>query len=351
MYENISPELIKGRVKERLEGVIDTREGSFADDVIGPTALELFKMYEALGAVIPIAFVDETSGEYLELRCKDYGITRKPGTKAYCTVMFTGEDGTLVPKGKVFLTEESLEFILEDDVVITEGTGSGRLIADEVGEAYNIGEGEITRQLTSTTGLDSFQNGRAEGGSDPETDEALCKRLYDFLQKPATSGNAFHYQQWASEVSGIGKAKVFPLANGPGTVKVVLAGQDGKPAGASSVAACKEHIEQNRPIGADVQVVAATGKQIDIACDLKLSGSMLLTEIKEVFQREIEEYFRSSIFERSEVLINRLAYMLLDIEGVEDFTSLTLNGKAENIPLGADEIAVLGALEVSEHAG
>ena len=78
---------------------------------------------------------------------------------------------------------------------------------------------------------------------------------------------------------------------------------------------------------------------------------MLLTEIKEIFQREIEEYFRSSIFERSEVLINRLAYMLLDIEGVEDFTRITLNGAEANVPLGEDEIAVLGTLEVSEHAG
>ena len=45
---------------------------------------------------------------------------------------------------------------------------------------------------------------------------------------PATSGNVYHYQQWALEVSGTGAAKVFPLADGPGTVTVLVVDSDKK---------------------------------------------------------------------------------------------------------------------------
>ena len=351
MYENISPELIGSRVKERLEGVIDTREGSFADDVIGPTALELFKLYQALEAVVPIAFVDETSGEYLERRCRDYGITRKEGTRARCAVRFTGDVGVCIPAGKVFLTADGLEFTLEEDVVLATGEATGVLVADEVGERYNVAENAVVRQLTSTGGLASFESGRGEGGSDPESDAALCGRLYDYLRKPATSGNLFHYQQWANEVDGVGKAKVFPLANGPGTVKVVLAGTDGKGAGESCVAACRAHIEKLRPIGAAVEVAAAAEKKIDVSCMVKLSGSALLSEVEGRFRERVEAYFKDAVFEKSEVLQSRLSYMLLDIPGVEDFTALTLNGASANVPVGAYEVPVLGALEVKEYAG
>ena len=51
-------------------------------------------------------------------------------------------------------------------------------------------------------------------------------RFYEKVRLPATSGNAYHYQQWALEVSGVGAAKVFPLDNGPGTVGILVVDND-----------------------------------------------------------------------------------------------------------------------------
>ncbi|PKB52312.1 hypothetical protein CRH03_25265 [Clostridium sp. HMb25] len=51
------------------------------------------------------------------------------------------------------------------------------------------------------------------------------------------------------ECNGVGAAKVFPLADGPGTVKVVIADEDRSGASAALINKVKEHIEGLRPIG------------------------------------------------------------------------------------------------------
>ena len=38
------------------------------------------------------------------------------------------------------------------------------------------------------------------------------------LRTPATSGNVYHYVQWALEVAGVGHVKVFPRVQGVNTV-------------------------------------------------------------------------------------------------------------------------------------
>ncbi len=147
-------------------------------------------------------------------------------------------------------------------------------------------------------GLSSWTNGPAPAGTDPESDEALYGRIHAHLSRPATSGNAYHYEQWALEVAGVGAARVFPLWNGAGTVKVVLvdggmepasrvfplwngAGTvkvvlvDGgmEPASAEIVAAVQAHIEANRPIGATVTVAAAAPLSINVTAAVTLDGS------------------------------------------------------------------------------
>ena len=121
MYENITVEEIKREMLDRIPSGIETREGSYTNILLSPAAYELWKFYQSLDALIPIAFVDETSGEYIDKRCAEYGITRKPGTKATTEVTFTGIDGISVPKGTVVSTATGLEFITVENTAISSG--------------------------------------------------------------------------------------------------------------------------------------------------------------------------------------------------------------------------------------
>lgn len=345
MYEDLTVEEIKADILGRLPTDIDTREGSFVNDMVSAVAYEIWKLYQSLDAVIPIAFVDETSGEYIDKRCAEYGITRKAGTKATVTLTIAGTDGTVIEAGKIFMTSDGLQFETDEDVTITNGTAIVTATAAEIGENYNVDAGTITKQLISQSGITSVNNDEpAAGGTDPETDEALVKRLYDFLQNPATSGNVAHYRKWALEVDGVGGAKVFPLWNGAGTVKVLIVGDDKEPVDSAIVAKCAAHIEENRPIGATVTVESAEGLKINVSATVVLDSSTTIEEVKKKFEAALDEYLKSIAFEKYTLVYNRIAYMLLDINGVVDYTLLTVNNGTENITIADNQVPVLGTI-------
>lgn len=345
MYENVTPESIKASILSNISG-LDIREGSYINNLISPMAYKIWEYYQALNAVIPIAFVDETSGEYIDKRCADYGITRKPGTKAKVTMTLTGTDGVIIPKGKVFLTESGLEFITMAEVTLS-GETTVEAEAAEVGERYNVEADTITRQFSSTYGLSTFTNSAGEGGTDPENDEALVKRLYDFLRFPATSGNANHYRQWAKEVNGVGEAKVFPLWNGPGTVKVVIVDQNFNPADEDVVEACTSYIETNRPIGAEVTVKSATERSINIAATVKLSGGTSKEGVEKDFSSSVQQYIENVAFVEKELIYNKVGALLMAIDGVLDYTELTINSKKESVILGDEEVPIVRTVVVN----
>lgn len=347
MFESITPESIKAAILAEAGDSLETREGSFLDSMAGPAAVEIWKVYQAMNAVISIAFPDESAGGYLDLEGAKYGITRKPGTRARCTMTLTGTAGSTIPAGTVFLTLEGLEFALLEDVLLTGGSDTGTAEATEIGSAYNVEGGAITRMVTTVTALSAWTNASATGGTDPESDAALYERIRDFRSRQATSGNAYHYEQWAMEVAGVGGAKIFPLWNGAGTVKVVLVDADMEPASSEIVAAAAAHIEEERPIGATVTVAAAQSLSIHVAAKLTLDGSTTLPEVKAVFASELDAYLKTLAFRTSILRYNQVAYLLLSLPGVLDFTSLTLNGGTGNVSIGAEQVPALGEVTLT----
>lgn len=347
MFESITPESIKAAILAEAGDSLETREGSFLDSMAGPAAVEIWKVYQAMNAVISIAFPDESAGGYLDLEGAKYGITRKPGTRARCTMTLTGTAGSTIPAGTVFLTLEGLEFALLEDVLLTGGSDTGTAEATEIGSAYNVEGGAITRMVTTMTALSAWTNASATGGTDQESDAALYERIRDFRSRQATSGNAYHYEQWAMEVAGVGGAKIFPLWNGAGTVKVVLVDADMEPASSEIVAAAAAHIEAERPIGATVTVAAAQSLPIHVAAKLTLDGSTTLPEVKAVFASELDAYLKTLAFRTSILRYNQVAYLLLSLPGVLDFTSLTLNGGTGNVSIGAEQVPALGEVTLT----
>ncbi|WP_368234403.1 baseplate J/gp47 family protein [Anaerotruncus rubiinfantis] len=57
----------------------------------------------------------------------------------------------------------------------------------------------------------------AMDGTDPKSDESRFPRIDSSRKKLRTSGNAYDYEAWACEVSGVGYAKCTPIQYGPGT--------------------------------------------------------------------------------------------------------------------------------------
>lgn len=345
MYEDRTPQAIKEEIFAALTSDLQTREGSFADDMAGPLAVQLFKMYLALNQVFRILFVGEDSGAYLDLTANELGIDpRKEGAKAVARLRVEGEAGVCIAAGKRFLTESGLGFLSDTDVFLDEnGAGDVGVTAEEAGAAYNVPEGEIRLQAENQYGVRSVTNQQAaQGGADAESDAALFGRIDAHRKEPVTSGNVYHFKKWALETQGVGAARVFPVWAGPGTVKVLIAGENRLPVDDLIVERCRAYIETVRPIGADVTVASAKSVAIAVAARVKLRDGADPQAIAEAFLARLAEYLAAIAFRRYVVRQNRIGALLIELDGVIDYDVLTLNGTDGNIQLTEEEVPVTG---------
>ena len=349
MYENVTPEQIQERIRSRVDTNIQTGEGSYFELHSKPVAYVLSELYHKLDAQIPISFVDETSGQYIDKRAGEFGITRKPGYKATVTLTLTGTIGCRIPAGTQFQTEDGLRFLsLTGAEIGLPGTVSVSAVAAEIGAVYNVPKNRITRAVQYVSKLDTITNEKpAEGGMDIETDKALLARLYAYWRDPATSGNRYDYEHWAMSVNGVGAARCIEIWNGPGTVKVIIADMDIHPVTEKLRKEVVDYIETVRPVCPEVTVVSAQGVDIRIAAQVKLSDPTQLARVQEDFQTALQMYIRDTAFDNPFLSYNRIAYLLMSVDGVRDYTQLTVNEAEENIDLPLGQVPVLKQLEVT----
>lgn len=349
MYEQYTPETIKKTILAQLPDSVPKQEGSFVDLLISPMAYELWRYYEALNALIPIAFVDETSGDYIVKRAAEYGLFPKEGNKAAVTLAFTGMGGSTIPRGSIVAADNGLEFrTAQDGQIDPDGHCTIDAVGAEVGAVYNVPSGKITKFPQIIDGVTAVTNPKpATDGQNPETPEELLERLYAMWRKPAASGNVYNYEQWAMSITGVGAVLVLPLWSGNGTVKVILAGTDKKSATAAVVQQCAEYIDTQRPIGAQVTVVSAAPMHIAIAAVVTVDSAVTTVEqVKAQFETAITGYFADTVFADSYITYVRVLYHLSSIRGVLDIPSMTINGGTSNLAIPVGSVAVLSSLEV-----
>ena len=142
MYEALTVEQIKTNILNRLTTNLQTREGSYTNDVISAAAAEIAACYHSMDALVPSFYLDETSGAYIDRQAAVVGIARKEGSAAACVIRFTGSDGAQAPAGTPFYTEAGLAFALEETVILAGGTGEGRLVCQEVGKGQHRAGGD-----------------------------------------------------------------------------------------------------------------------------------------------------------------------------------------------------------------
>ena len=364
MFETMTPEAVKAAILgaiQQSEG-LSSMPGSFADGVAGPVSEEISKCYMALDAVPSMVFPDESSGGYIDLVGKQYfHITRRAGTKAYCDISFTGSAGLVIPQGTVFLTSGGLSFSLTAQVQLgSAGTGSGRLEAAETGAVYNVDAGAIDRMYVNIAGLTSYHNGAASGGTDTESDAALLSRIQERVQRPPTSGNGYQFRQWALAVPGVGQAKVVELAQGAGTVGLTIADSNYETPAETIIDAVEAAVASERPVGAAVTVTAAVELTVSVAAAVTATQGTSKGEIQAEFEAALREHCRSLIDSKFTpiyygpeedapytLIYNRVLALLLNIQGVENFSSLTLNGGTADVTIQAGQIPVIGTVSVT----
>lgn len=348
-FTNETEVSILTRMLTAMRDDVGKRQGDIAYDLSDPAAQELAQAYIALDQTLGYAFLNEDMpSDLLTLAASDFGVDRKPFVVAKGEVTLTGPQGQLVPKSTQVRTDDGIYFQTINDVTLTSGTIKTLVEAVVGGTEGNVDIGEINTVVGDLAGVLSVTNEAAyDTGVDEESDESLLQRVYDKVRKPATSGNVYHYEQWAREVSGVGAARVYPVWNGPGTVKVVLLGDDKRAPTPPVIDATITNIESERPVGASVTVVGATEVAINITADLTLASGASIGEVKTDIETAVHAYLDSLAFTDSLVRYTRIAAILLDVPRIIDYANLTVNGGVMNIEVTNEQVAVLGTVTVN----
>lgn len=349
MFENQTKEAILERMRKASPEGIDTRQGSITYDLLSPAAIELAHAYIALDQVLKFGFASsEQPSEFLDLRAGEFGITRRPSVQAEGKIIFTGDEGTILRKGILVSTdeEEAIVFVTTEDGTIKQGTATIKATAVLGGNRGNVDAGRIKLVLGNLSGVISVTNPEEfKNGAETESDESLLVRYFDRVRRPATSGNVWHYRQWAMEVRGVGDVKVFPTWNGGGTVKLSILSEDKREPNEEIIEAVKKAVDERRPVGANVTVSPAKEVKINVSARITLTSGAKLEEVKVQFASKLEHFLADLAFKTNIVSYNRIFGLLLDIEEVTDFKEFSINGVSnQNLIIGEDQVAVAGAV-------
>ena len=183
-----------------------------------------------------------------------------------------------------------------------------------------------------------------EDEDDEETDDELFIRYAIAMRTPATSGNAHHYYNWASEVEGVGVIKILPLWNGNGTVKVLFLDSNGQTASDELIQKVYNHIEENRPIGATVTVVSASVKNVRI--EVSVSGTL---DVEQLIS-DIMTYALTKGLDLRYLSAAKVGDLIMNQDSVDDYEydSLLLNGSRQ-VNFNSEEILGISEVIVSAY--
>lgn len=278
------------------------------------------------------------------------GLTRKTGVKAVGRIKIVTGQGSVL-KTDLFGTENNIYFqsleakdVTAGDYVLVECT--------EGGLVGNVPVGAITVVPKTITGISQIINDEpTTGGYDSETDESLLARYFDRLRNPVNGVNCNQYISWANSVAGVGGARCVPIWNGKNTVKVIIIGNDYKPASENVVKLVQDYIDPNKngdgsgvaTIGAVTTVVSANTTPIKVTIrGVKFSGDV--STLKAEIKGTIDRYIRQSAFNTDYVSIAKIGALIIDVEGVTDFKELLLNDAHDSITIDNESCGVLSGV-------
>lgn len=362
MFEAETRSAILERLKKyyaEFKGMdVSAVEGTFSFDTLAANAKEFEKAYAEMDLMMDAAFPQTSWGVYLDRLADELsGLSRRAATPAVVTLSITGTAGATVPAGSLFATPSGTNFATDEAMKLDDkGIGTVKATAQSTGAGGNVAAGTITVIPVSIYGVSKVTNeAAAYNGYEEETDGALLERLLFAVRQPATSGNVYHYIEWATSVSGVGAVKVLPLWNGNGTVKVIVVDANKDTPSEELLQKVRDTIAENAPIGATVTVTAPVLKTVNVALKV-INGTGDVDAIKTA----LTKYFKASVFGTnyttqkstdtvtiSYAQIGRIILDNSDTTGINDYDNLTINSGKENIICAVDNLPVVGTVTLT----
>lgn len=360
---DFSASAVLQRMRDGLQNPANKLEGGFCMDNLQAVSEEMARM--DLMEVQPIpdrVLLDTAEGEYLDRRALDYNETRNPAKSAVGSLLFSGGTGAAVPVGTEALCGSLVFATTTAGQIGTDGSCEVSAQCLTEGPAGNVAANTITVLRTMIDGVISVTNPAPfGGGAQIESDDSFRNRILEKIRRPITSGNRNHFIHWAKQVSGVGGAKCLGAeVCGPGKVKVIVLSDRYDAPDEVILSNVKKHIETERQIGADVEVVAAAPKAVDVAITVAVDSGYSLANIRQDIQVVLQQYtnkvnqkdfdtapYQNNQTRQSTISYYRIGDLIFGVEGIADIISYTLNSDQVSLTSGYGEYFALGEVTVS----
>jgi uncharacterized phage protein gp47/JayE len=348
-----SKETIINRLLSDIDDSYDKNKGTVFYDAEMPVAIELETAYKTIEKLPDEAMPDTATGKDLDRVVKAF-VERKTSTKSTGIVTLTGIAGSNINKGDLVSSDTVNFYFYENSIIPSSGTIDVKVVCVNYGIAGNIIAGAIKYFPKTLKGLQTVTNKEAfTDGYDEETDDELRERYYLKVKNIVNSSNKNSYRNWALEITGTGDARVIPIWNGPGTVKVIIINANKTGADETLVNTVQDYIDPNKngdgsgtaPCGGGVcTVVSAAEKSINIKC--KIDSTLSDEVARKAITNDITNYLKKIAFddEIKYVSYAKVGSEIISISGINDYSDLTINNGTSNIDINDDEVAVFGGV-------
>lgn len=344
---------------------IDSREGSVIYDALAPACYELAETMLHLKNVVLESFVQTASGQYLDLKAEEFGITRYPASNAIVKAQFIKQDGTPyeINVGDRFssIGDKPVTYRVTEWLEI----GEYLMICEIPGTKGNSYLGTLLPLSNYQDMMEATLIEITVPARNVETDDDLRERVLNAHSSIAFGGNVADYLRYVSEIDDISGAQIYPVWNGPGTVRVVILDNQYDAASDDLVDEVQEKLDPINhatlgrgmaPIGHKVTVAKPDKMKIDVSFTLTLVQGVDVEQVRERINQAIAEYFLSVRKEWTKhlddysystwIFQSQIITTVMALNGIANVQNVRLNGLNSDIQMQLDntkqEMPVLG---------
>ncbi|MEP9397937.1 baseplate J/gp47 family protein [Mesorhizobium sp. KR2-14] len=301
---------IRGDLRRELPGT---------DAMVWPNTLSVFSKVVAMAIqlveyraefIYRQIFASTADRRHLERQAFEFGMARKPASRATGRIVTTGTPDAIYPAGIGFLSDDVMYRSSGEARAMPDGTlfvlvhseDAGAHTNREIDDELQLADPALFPSLGQTAHVDYAGLG---GGADMESDESLRARILDRKRRPPQGGAYSDYERMVADIPGVAKAWAWPFAGGPGTVGVwfLFEGRENLIPTDADIAVVRDEIDARRLIRAGLFVNAPRPEPLDIT----IAGLGLDTV--EVRSR-IEGDLRAMLLERARPGVAAEAFVL-----------------------------------------
>lgn len=353
-------EYIEASQLNRIPDTIDKREGSIIYDTTSPVSAELATYYTNLTEAQKQTYAKTATGDCLDLKVAEAGISRKLATYAQKLITLCDENSNpiSVANGTRFstiTTDTPLNFAVIAPYIDTNGNKiEGKFVAqcETVGTIGNSYAGNIL-PIDFVSGLaTSTMSTLINPAEDDEDDESLRARYFDKISQKSFGGNLAQYREYFGTISGVGCAQIYPVWNGGGTVKASILDASYNNCSNDFIAIVQNIIDPNEsghgigyaPIDHKVTVTTPSNVAINISANISLNTGYAKDIVQNNINTALNNYLLSlrkiwAIPQSDKVTytlciyVAKVSAILMSADGVANVTNVEVNGSTSDLIL------------------